>query len=111
MNIIQRILDVYRRKIVNKLGKLEKVNLRDIWTNEEYDFSDELNWLRWFCILLSVNENNYLKTFQEKRIYLKKLLRDPLIRRTRLRLSSFNIKHKQKLLMIMVHLPLEMAQK
>lgn len=39
MNIIQRILDVYRRKIVNKLGKLEKVNLRDIWPNEEYDFS------------------------------------------------------------------------
>ena len=22
----------------NKLGKLEKVNLRDIWTNEEYIF-------------------------------------------------------------------------
>ena len=24
---------------MNKLGKLEKVNLRDIWPNEEYDFS------------------------------------------------------------------------
>ncbi len=24
---------------MNKLGKLEKVNLREIWTNEEYDFS------------------------------------------------------------------------
>lgn len=24
---------------MNKLGKLEKVNLRDIWANEEYDFS------------------------------------------------------------------------
>lgn len=24
---------------MNKLGKLEKVNLRDIWSNEEYDFS------------------------------------------------------------------------
>lgn len=26
----------------NKLGKLEKVNLRDIWPNEEYNF---LVWL------------------------------------------------------------------
>lgn len=24
---------------MNKLGKLEKVNLRDIWPNEKYDFS------------------------------------------------------------------------
>lgn len=24
---------------MNKLGKLEKVKLRDIWPNEEYDFS------------------------------------------------------------------------
>ena len=24
---------------MNQLGRLEKVNLRDIWANEEYDFS------------------------------------------------------------------------
>ena len=24
---------------MNELGKLKKVNLRDVWPNEEYDFS------------------------------------------------------------------------
>ena len=29
--------------MINKLGKLEKVNLREIWANEEYDFSVRLS--------------------------------------------------------------------
>ena len=40
----------------NKLGKLEKVNLRDIWANEEYDFS----------VWLSKEEN--LKELRDRKI-------------------------------------------
>lgn len=75
---------------------------KDFANDTTYDFKRELYYLRWFCIMLALNERKYLKGYSEKREYCKKLLNDPVIRRTKLRLSYFNITWKQKVVMILV---------
>ena len=47
---------------MNKLGKLEKVNLREIWTNEEYDFSVLLDELKKYDKNVKKDYAEYLKT-------------------------------------------------
>ena len=68
----------------------------------EYDFSDELYYLKWFCILLSVNERKYLKSYREKVNYLKVLLDDSKIRGIPLILKKFDVGRRQKGLMWLV---------
>ena len=75
---------------------------KDFANDTTYDFKRELYYLRWFCIMLALNERKYLKGYSEKREYCKKLLNDPVIRRTKLRLSYFNVTWKQKVVMILV---------
>lgn len=75
---------------------------KDFSNDTTYDFKRELYYLRWFCIMLALNERKYLKGYSEKREYCKKLLNDPVIRRTKLRLSYFNVTWKQKVVMILV---------
>lgn len=75
---------------------------RDFVDDQEYDFSKELHYLRWFCIMLALNERRYLKTYREKYKYCKYLLQDPIIRKTKLKLRLFDISWKQKAIMIMI---------
>lgn len=75
---------------------------KDFANDTTYDFKRELYYLRWFCIMLALNERKYLKGYSEKRAYCKKLLNDPVIRSTKLRLSYFNVTWKQKVVMILV---------
>lgn len=75
---------------------------KDFANDTTYDFKRELYYLRWFCIMLALNERKYLKGYSEKREYCKKLLNDPVIRRTKLRLSYFNVTWEQKVVMILV---------
>lgn len=75
---------------------------KDFANDTTYDFKRELYYLRWFCIMLALNERKYLKGYSEKREYCKKLLNDPVIRRTKLRLSYFIVTWKQKVVMILV---------
>ena len=68
----------------------------------EYDFSDELYYLKWFCLLLSVNERKYLKSYREKVHYLKALLDDSKVREIPLNLQKFDIGRRQKGLLWLV---------
>ena len=75
---------------------------RDFRNAVEYDFGNELYYLKWFCIMLALNERKYLKTYKEKYQYCRKILKDPIIRETKLSLSIFDVSWKQKFLMILV---------
>lgn len=75
---------------------------RDFGEDISYDFSLELHYLRWFCIMLALNERKYLQGVDAKRNYCKKLLEDPVIRYSQLKLNLFDVSWKQKIMMLLV---------
>ena len=77
---------------------------RDFANDPEYDFSDQLHYLRWFCIMLALNERRFLKSYGQRLAYCKKLLADPVLRQTPLRFSGMDISWKQKVMMILIRL-------
>ena len=77
---------------------------RDFGRDTEYDFSGQLHCLRWFCIMLALNEHRYLKKYDDRMNYCRKLLSDPLIQKTSLGFSELDISWKQKLIMILIRL-------
>ena len=79
---------------------------RDFVAVKDYDYSKQLHCLRWFCICLALNERKYLASQNEKIVYCKKMLSDPVIRDTKLGFSHMDVSWKQKLLMIFVKLKL-----
>lgn len=77
---------------------------RDFGGDPEYDFFSQLHCLRWFCIMLALNERRYLNKYGDRLNYCRKLLADPLIRKTSLRFSELSISWKQKMIMILIRL-------
>lgn len=77
---------------------------RDFAHDPEYDFSGQLHCLRWFCIMLALNERRYLKSYDRRLSYCKKLLADPVLRQTPLKFSVLDVSWKQKLMMILIRL-------
>lgn len=75
---------------------------KDFGDDKEYDFSTELHYLRWFCIMLALNERKYLTKSVDKRKYCKTLLEDPVIRESQLKLQLFDVSWKQKILMLLI---------
>ena len=67
-----------------------------------YDFKKELYYLRWFCIMLALNERKYLRSYTERRKYCKKMLNDPIIRKVTLKLGKFDVSWKQKIMMVLI---------
>ena len=70
----------------------------------EYDFSEQLNYLRWFCVFLSLKENKYLTNRQEREEYCRTILQDPIISQLRLCRAGLNVSRKQWLLMTWIKL-------
>lgn len=75
---------------------------RDFGNDPDFDFTGQLHCLRWFCIMLALNERRYLKTWAERVHYCREILRDPVVRETKLGFSHVNISWKQKLIMLLV---------
>ena len=75
---------------------------KDFRKSDEYNFGEELYYLKWFCIMLALNERKYLKTYKEKYQYCKEIFRDPLIRKAKLYLNLFDVPWKQKFIMILI---------
>ena len=70
----------------------------------EYDFTSQLNQLRWFCILLSLNERYRLSSYKEKQAYCRKVLRDPIIKTYKLSTKGLDVSRKQKVLMFFIRM-------
>lgn len=79
---------------------------KDFADIKEYDFSNELQYLRWFCIMMALNERKYLTGWNNKRRYCKKILRDKVIKESKLTLSIYDLTWKQKLVLVMAKLGL-----
>ena len=75
---------------------------KDFKKVDEYNFEEELYYLKWFCIMLALNERKYLKTYKEKYRYCKEIFKDPLVRQIKLHLALFDVTWKQKLIMILI---------
>lgn len=77
---------------------------KDFSQCEEYDFSTELQYLRWFCIMLSLNERKFLKTWKEKKEYCRKIIQSKEVKETKLCLKQMKISWKQKVMMVWIKL-------
>ncbi len=67
-----------------------------------YDFSNQIERLKWFCVLLALNERRYLDMTRSKIDYCKNILNDPTIRELKLWKCGFNISIKQRLLFLLI---------
>lgn len=72
--------------------------------DSRYDFSDQLLYLRWFCIMLALGERRHLGSQSERKRYCKAILDDEVVAQTRLGLSRVDVSWKQKLMMVMIKL-------
>ena len=70
----------------------------------EYDFSLQLNWLRWFCVLLALNERKYISSAKDKTEYCKSVLRDPVIKDYHLKIKGIHVSRKQFILLVLIKL-------
>lgn len=74
--------------------------------NNSYDFTDQLIYLRWFCIMLGLNERKYINEKDKRLEYCKMIVNDEVVKNTKLSLKRFNISFKQKIIMVLIKLSL-----
>ena len=75
---------------VNQWVELEFKN------RKEYCFEQQLNWLTWFVILVGLKERGKMTDRSERKVYCRKLLNDPVVRRCPLKIQEFDVPEKQK---------------
>lgn len=76
---------------------------KDFAGDTEYDFSDQLQYLRWFCIMLGLNERRFITNRKQREKYCKTLVEDDIVRSTSLAFSILDVGWKQKILMLFIH--------
>ena len=69
---------------------------------KEYCFEQQLNWLTWFVILVGLNERDQRADRRERKVYCKKLLNDPVVRKCPLKIQELDVPEKQKILLYMI---------
>lgn len=77
---------------------------RDFSNYQEYDFSVQLNRLRWFCIFMGLNERNYIKDKAQRKKYCKSIMNSREVRSTKYQNSYYKVSLKQRILMILIKL-------
>ena len=75
---------------------------REFAADPDYDFTDELLCLRWFCIFLALNERRFIEDKKARVAYCDGIVRDPVTVATPLRASAFDVSKKQLALMRLV---------
>ena len=75
---------------------------RDFSNCEEYDFSTELVYLRWFCVMLALNERHYFSAYSDRKDYCAKVLSDPETDFESVDYSIFDVSSKLKIMMRMI---------
>ena len=68
----------------------------------EYDFTNQLNQLRWFCVLLALNERNRLNSYREKVNYCRMILNDPVLKEYHLHFNDLDVSWKQRIMMVFI---------
>ena len=75
---------------------------KDFANDAEYDFSDQLHYLRWFCIMLGLNERRFIVDKRERKEYCKKLIMDEVIRNSRIDFQLLDVSWKQKIILLLI---------
>ncbi len=75
---------------------------KDFSNDPDYDFTAQLHALRWFCILLALNERRHLKTQKERKAYCRRIMAESMVKETPLGFQYLQISWKQKLMMRLV---------
>lgn len=68
------------------------------------EFEKQLNYLRWFCIFLSINEGRWTKSGKEKRKYISVILNDEMTKKATIKNADFDISFRQLLMIFLVKL-------
>ena len=92
----------FRRDRWESCKAMIKISEEEFVNSEKYDFKNQMVYLRWFCIFLSLNERKYLNQSKERLTYCRTIMKDPITKETPLNLSSMNIPLKQKVFMIII---------
>ncbi len=92
----------FRRDRWESCKALVRISEEGFLNKGGYDFENQMIYLRWFCILLSLNERKHLKQAKERVTYCRSIMEDSVTKETPLCLSSINVSFKQKALMIIV---------
>lgn len=69
---------------------------------KEYDFTQQLLNLKWFCLLLALDERKYINNIYDKIIYCHKILDDKDIDLKSLSLKNLEISWKLKLILFLI---------
>ncbi len=75
---------------------------RDFSGDTDYDFSGQLLCLRWFCVLLALNERRFLPSRRERMRYCKTLLREPAVKSLSWDFRQLDISLKLRLQLILI---------
>ena len=101
----------YNKNSISKSAKKDRwISCRNIildaqqQVKDRKEFEKQLNYLRWHCIFLALNERKYLPDLKAKTEYCRKILKDPMIGDAYIRNGDFDISRKQKMMMILVRL-------
>lgn len=73
---------------------------------DKFNFNDQLLFLRWFCILLALNEKKFLKDYHERKSYCRSIINSNIVRTAKLELSKLDVGIKQKLIMVLIKMGL-----
>lgn len=76
----------------------------DFLNSTAFDFEKQIHYLKWFCLFLSLNEKRFLANRHERIKYCKEVLKDQSLQNLELRLDTFDISWKQKVLMLFMKL-------
>lgn len=92
----------FRKDRWESCKQLIKYFYRDFENLKDYDFKPQLERLKWFCILLGLNERKYLNDSKIRQNYCKEIIDDKIVKDTKLKLSNFDISWKEKLTMLSI---------
>ena len=92
----------FRKDRWSSCQSLIRYSERDFRSVQEYDFTRQLVYFRWFCILLAMNERKYIRDIDEKKNYCRMIAQDQIVRETPFRSWWFHVPMNQKLRMILI---------
>lgn len=76
---------------------------KDFAGDKGYDFSEQLQYLRWFCIMLGLNERRFITDRKQRQKYCKEIVKEDIVRNTKLSFGMLDVGWKQKILMLFIH--------
>lgn len=92
----------FRQDRWNSCKETIRLAKKDFSHDTEYDFSLQLNWLIWFCILLALNERKYISSYKKRVAYCKSILFDPIIKEYHLQMRGIQVSIKQRIILYLI---------